>query len=152
MRFKVRPHRAIHFAGMRRRHHAKHDVRSFESRFQSSRDFHFLGQLKPGKINFVDSPPLQKIHKSALWAHNANGEAARTRQCNGQRGTPAPAANDGDFLHDFFRPISKGGSVPIISRSILSRCFMMTTTAASSVPVETAVGRGVPRRVEQIDQ
>jgi hypothetical protein len=61
-------------------------------------------------------------------------------QGNGQRRTPRSAADDGNFFHDFLRLNSKRGSVPARRRSILSRCFTMTTTAARSVLAEIAVG------------
>jgi len=47
---------------------------------------------------------------------------------------PAPAANNCNFPHDSFRPISIRGSVPAMRRSMFFRCLTIIKTDESSVP------------------
>ena len=145
MRLQVRPHGAIHLARMGRRHHSQHDVRPGEGFFQRAGDFNFRGQFETGQIDFVDALGAQKFHDvGAVGPQREPVRPRGPRQRDGQRRAPAPAADDGNFLHDFLRRISKRGSVPIMSRSMFQRCFKMIRIAASSVPVDTATGGAWP--------
>ena len=77
---------------------------SGEGFFEAAGDFDVRGQFESGQIDFVHSRALQHLHD--VGAVRPQREPVRPRgprQRDGQRRAPASAADDGNFLHDFFR-------------------------------------------------
>src|SRR6267154_1936180 len=109
---EMRAHRAINFPRVRGRHHAQDYFSAGERLRKRSGYVHSSRQLESWKINFIDALRSQQINDvRTVRPDRQPMMPRRTRERDGQLRTPAPAANNRNFLHDSFRPISIRGSV-----------------------------------------